>query len=209
MRSHLAAAGILAVLLAPWPSAAQSRDSAANRFHSSVSASSGERLEIRLDSGGGLRVSTWDRDEVAVESEGSLRACPDAELSLERIVGGVRLASLYPEDLGSSHTCSLSLLIRVPRKFDVSISSSGGGFEATGLHGRIDGQTGGGSIRLSDVHGSVRLATGGGEIVVTDSDLDGRLSTGGGQVRFEHVTGKVVGTSGSMRREVRGQSRSQ
>jgi hypothetical protein len=209
MRSKPVAVLAMAVLLASGAAAEESRDPSTEAFHSSVNAKPHERLEIRLDSGAGIRITTWDHDEVAVESEGSLRRCPDAELSVNRIAGGVRVATRYTKLSGWNHSCSLNLVIRVPQHFDVSLTSSGGSFEAQGLRGRIEGRTGGGAIHLTGVRGSVRLSTGGGEIEVTDSDLDGRLSTGGGHVSFENVTGDVVGSSGSMQHEVRGSTRSQ
>jgi hypothetical protein len=184
-------------------------DESSSRFLSSVPARSGERLEMRLDSGAGLRIVAWDRDTVKVESHESLSRCPDATLSLQRSPDGVRLESRYREDSGRNHSCSMLLTVHVPRKFDLEFQSAGGSLEITGVKGRFEGRTGGGEIRLEGVRGQAHLTTGGGEIEVTDSDLDGRLSTGGGNVRFSGVMGDVVGTSGSMRHDVRGHPRSQ
>ncbi len=193
---------VAASLLALVPGSARSNASSAESFHSSVSARPGERLRIDLDSGGGIELSTWDKDAVEVQGVTRGDGCSDAVLSLTRGAGDVRLESHYAKER-ASHSCSLTLLVHVPRRFDVTLRSSGGGFEATDLRGTMEGHTGGGSITLTGVHGVARLTTGGGEILVKDSELDGRLATGGGTVRFERVKGGVVAHSGSMRYEVR------
>ena len=159
----LFAAALVALTLGA--SAARSDEDSSDRFHSSVEARSGGRLELSLDTGAGVVISTWDRDSVEVTSERGMRACPDAELTVDRIPGGVRVATRYPHDV-VDRSCSLRLIIHLPRKFDVSLRSSGGSFEATGLDGLVTGQTGGGEIRLAHMNGAVRLSTGGGSIHV-------------------------------------------
>ena len=162
-------------------------------------------LLIRLDTGAGVRISTWDRDQITVESNWSEERCPDARISLSRTASGATLESRYPPGQGEiTHNCSFSLDVRVPREVNVAIRSAGGGIEITGLKGTVIGHTGGGRIALTEMNGTVNLRTGGGEIRVRDSDLDGRITTGGGRVSFVNVSGPVTARSGSVRGVVRG-----
>jgi len=170
--------------------------------------SPGELLEIRLDTGAGLRIVAWDRDEVSVETSDAEADCPDAVISLERAPRGARLESYYPPETGDVHHCSLELEVRVPRRFDVRIRSAGGAVIISDLRGTCEGHTGGGALLLTGLRGHARLRTGGGAILVRDSDLDGRLTTGGGTVRFENVRGGITATSGSVRGVTRARPRS-
>jgi hypothetical protein len=168
--------------------------------------SPGQLMEIRLLTGAGLRITTWDRNQVSVETDWTEVRCPDARISLSRTGSGALLESRYPEDGPQEHNCSFSVEVRVPRRFDVRIRSAGGGVEVTGLDGSVTGLTGGGRILLSRMTGEVRLRTGGGEIRVRDSDLEGSLTTGGGRISFENVSGPITARSGSVRGTVRGRS---
>lgn len=171
--------------------------------------SPGQRLDVRLESGAGLRITTWDRNEVSVVSDLSEKRCPDARISLTRSADGVRLESVYPDGDGSgNHNCSLTIEVRVPKRFDVKLQSAGGSVEIRNLEGSVSGFTGGGQLAVRRMHGDIQLRTGGGSVHVSDSDLEGQLSTGGGGISFDNVSGPVTATSGSKPGVVRGRSRS-
>ena len=170
--------------------------------------SPGRMLEIRLDTGAGLRIVGWDRDEISVETLNAESDCPDAVISLEGAARGARLESRYDPETGDVHQCSLTLEVRVPLRFDIRLRSAGGGVAITDLEGSCTGYTGGGTIELTGMRGQARLNTGGGEILVRDSDLDGQLTTGGGTVLFENVRGGITATSGSVRGVTRARPRS-
>lgn len=168
----------------------------------------GQLLEVDLDSGASLKIVGWDRAEVSVTTSDAEADCPDAVISLDDAPRGARLETYYPPETGDVHECSLALEVRVPRRFDVRIRSTGGDVSVAGLRGSVDGHTAGGSLELVGVNGQARLRTGGGEILVRDSDLDGRLNTGGGGVHFENVRGGITATSGSVRGVTRARPRS-
>ncbi|MFI5370143.1 MAG: M56 family metallopeptidase [Candidatus Eisenbacteria bacterium] len=165
-------------------------------FERSLKASPGERLSLELDAGGEVTVRGWDESRVQVRVKLKGEDWRDETVEIRRESGGVLVASTYPEHHGS-HSSSDAYEIRVPRRFDVHLSSAGGPFMATDLDGRLDGHTGGGEVTLKHVTGSAHLATGGGEIRVDDADLSGSVSTGGGAVTLSRVRGGLRGSSGS------------
>ena len=161
-----------------------------------VNAGSGERLEVDLEAGGSLSVGGWDQSKVEVQAHLGGRDWEGTRVSLDRVSGGVRLHAWQQggqDNVSTSH----QFVVRVPRKFDLDVSSAGGEITLADLEGEFRGHTGGGSLRLEHLKGEASLSTGGGGIRVSDSELGGRVSTGGGEVVLSRVTGGLKGSSGS------------
>jgi len=165
-------------------------------FERSFNVTAGGTLVLDLDAGGGVTVTGWDEPRVSVKALLSGRDWRDVEVNVERESDGVRVSALFAQRARNQST-SNHFEIRVPRRYDVRISSAGGSFSLKGLEGRFTGNTGGGELVLDRLTGSARLTTGGGEISVTDSDLSGSVGTGGGTVRISNVRGGLRGSSGS------------
>lgn len=157
---------------------------------------SGGRLEIRLDTGAELRIVGGDSNVLTV-SDDLGDGCKDASIAMSGGPSKVTLKTTYRAGTGDVHTCSLRLLVRLPKRFDLQIKSSGGDLEIEHLEGTFKGGTGGGDLRLVQARGRAELETGGGSIEVRDSSLDGSVGTGGGSVKFANVSGGIVGHSGS------------
>jgi len=184
-------------------------DPGSNQTWTLTNVPAGQQLDIRLETGAGLRVLTWDKNEISVVSDLGEDRCPDARIALTRTAEGAKLESTYPDhDELNEHTCSLQIDVRVPKRFDIKLWSAGGSVQVSHLTGTVNGTTGGGKLVIEQMHGEVRLRTGGGAIRVRDSDLEGHLSTGGGGISFDNVAGPVTASSGSKRGVVRGRSRS-
>jgi len=167
----------------------------------------GQRLEVQLDTGAGLEITGWDKNEAVIETRWRESKCPDARVDVVTIDDGVRVTSKYAPDTGDTHSCSMEIEIHVPKKFDVRVKSSGGSIALSDLRGTIQGHTGGGELHVEHLRGSIDLRTGGGAITVKDSDLDGTLETGGGHVSFSNVTGPVRASSGSEQGVKRGKTK--
>src|SRR5262245_16609407 len=210
MRTLVIAASAIALMASVASSGTEGPlDPGNNRTWSLAGITSGQRLDIRLETGAGLRIMTWDRNEISVVSDLGEDRCPDARIALTRTAEGAKLESAYPaHDELNDYTCSLQIDVRVPRRFDVKLWSAGGSVRVSNLRGLVSGTTGGGSLVIEQMKGEVRLRTGGGEIRVRDSDLDGSLTTGGGGISFDNVAGPVTASSGSKRGTVRGRTRS-
>jgi DUF4097 and DUF4098 domain-containing protein YvlB len=117
-------------------------------------------------------------------------------VNLERTSSGARLSTRFSMQ-SRSQSSSHHFNIRVPKRFNVRVSSAGGGISISGIDGEFSGNTGGGPIRISDASGRATLSTGGGFVRVTDSNLSGSVSTGGGGVMLQRVRGGLRGSSGS------------
>ena len=156
----------------------------------------GRRLDIDLVTGGGIHIEGVATNEVSVEYSDSEDKCPDAAFDVKQTETGVSVRSHYRTER-NTHYCSMEIMIRVPRRYDIHIESSGGAVEIANVEGTIEGRTGGGELYLSRLNGSLDLKTGGGEITVKDSKLDGSIATGGGKAVLENVTGGLQASSGS------------
>jgi beta-lactamase regulating signal transducer with metallopeptidase domain/DUF4097 and DUF4098 domain-containing protein YvlB len=161
----------------------------------SVDAAPGEQLDLDLESGASVQIQGWDEPRVQVRARLGGRDAADTRATVERQAGGVKVR-LYFAGRGS-HSTSHKLEIRVPRRFDVQLSSSGGDLTMTDVEGTFRGSTGGGELVLARLSGEAHLSTGGGDIRVTDCDLEGAVSTGGGAVLLSRVRGGLRGSSGS------------
>jgi beta-lactamase regulating signal transducer with metallopeptidase domain len=159
-----------------------------------VPARSGGTLLLELETGAGVTVSAWDRDEVRVT--GDLRGADanNTRVTVEPVASGVRVHTGYVTRRGT-YSNSHVLRIWTPRRYGVRVASSGGGVSIAGLQGDFSGHTGGGELSLRGVRGTAHLTTGGGEIYVADSWLDGEVRTGGGNVILRRVTGSLRGSA--------------
>ncbi len=166
-------------------------------FEKSVTVHEGGTLVLDLDTGGDVKISGSDESTVSVSGSLSGRDWRSATVSLDASNGDARLESRV--DRASPHQeFHNAFSIRVPKRYNIRVTSAGGGVSISGLVGTFTGHTGGGKIEIDHAKGDADLSTGGGEVRLTSSQLDGNVSTGGGNVSFENVTGSVVsGPAGS------------
>jgi len=162
-------------------------------YQRTVEARSGGKLVLDLETGASVSVKGGEAERVEVRAE--LSGDPS---TVDTTASGseVWVTSKYDETHRSKTSSAHDFVISVPKKFDVKVSSAGGGVTISDVDGKFEGSTGGGEINLTRVHGSATISTGGGDIEVTDSELEGRVTTGGGTVRFERVRGGLRGYSG-------------
>ncbi|AHG89511.1 peptidase M56 BlaR1 [Gemmatirosa kalamazoonensis] len=166
-------------------------------FERALPASRGGTLTLDLRTGGAVDITGTDDDRVTVRGTLAGRAWRSTRVSLEPLLGGgVRLRAVYDgtERIQSS---SHRFVIRVPRRYDVQLSSAGGSVTVRDLEGTLTGSTGGGEIEIQRVTGHAQLSTGGGDVHVSDARLTGRVATGGGEVLIERVVGGLTGHSGT------------
>jgi DUF4097 and DUF4098 domain-containing protein YvlB len=160
----------------------------------SFRAATGKKLVIDLRTGGSVAIRGWDQDEVSVQADRDGDDPQSYEVEMSEVPEGVRISSRHPGNR-RTYSSNLKLDIKVPRRFDVSIDTMGGGVTIEGVEGEFTGKTMGGALDLANVKGLARLTTMGGNITLKNSDLDGSLKTMGGRVLFEDVTGDVKGSS--------------
>ena len=173
---------------------------AASRFDStfekSVPVKAGGTLTLDLDTGGDIDITAGDESTVSVTGTIGGRDWQETTVSLDAKGDDARLVTRY-EGHSSQQSFDNSFTIKVPKHYNVRITSAGGGVSINGVDGSFTGSTGGGEIRIVGANGSADLSTGGGDVRVSKSHLDGNIETGGGNVRFTDVTGGLTGNSGS------------
>jgi beta-lactamase regulating signal transducer with metallopeptidase domain len=162
-----------------------------------VAASPGETISINLRSVGGVTIRSWNQSQVRVRAMLSGTLARQTQVLMARVGGGVELRTVTPPEYRGDWIDPNSFEIWVPTRFNVHISSPGGGISISGVEGRFSGNTAGGGITLDNVSGRADLTTGGGEVSVTNSNLEGRVSTGGGRAVVHKTSGPISVTSGS------------
>ncbi|MGH7561224.1 MAG: M56 family metallopeptidase [Gemmatimonadales bacterium] len=208
----LGLAGVVLPLAAVAPSAEGRREPAAGaameeRFQApadttleqSYPARPGETLTLDLETGGSVRIEGWDEPTVRIRVRVGGMSWRQTTVEIAHRGPGIHLVTSLVGPRGTFSTTSTSrhFDIRVPRRYDLRIESSGGDLTILGVEGTFSGHTGGGAITIRNAKGSATLRTGGGEVEVSDSELEGRVTTGGGIVRVSRVSGNFRGSSGS------------
>jgi DUF4097 and DUF4098 domain-containing protein YvlB len=163
-------------------------------YRDEVNASAGERLDLRLTTGGGIRIVGSETSAVRVEDTLRGRDADDVDIRTRRTARGVEVVSDY-DGRRNNRSSDIEFTIRVPRRFDIDIDSMGGAVRIEDVEGSIRGRTMGGELTLARLRGRLDLSTMGGGIRVSDSYLDGTVSTMGGDVTLEDVTGNVNGST--------------
>jgi len=159
-------------------------------FEKTIDAAPGEEISLDLRTGGDVVLHAWDEPRVRLLAQLGGADWRETRVTLERSDGGIRLRSELDSDRRSSET-SHEFELWVPHRFNVHLSSAGGGITIDGVEGRFEGHTGGGPITIDGASGSAELSTGGGDVRVTHSNLHGSLRTGGGVVSLSDVHGDI------------------
>lgn len=149
-----------------------------------------EGASVQIDTGG-------DAVEVLVERRrGSDPIEKDFDVRLEQNGDRVEveIEKRTRQWLGSD---GLRLEIRVPQRFDLDVSTSGGSVSVRDLDGEVDISTSGGSVDLGHIDGPVDVSTSGGSITLKSSTVTADLSTSGGSITIGDVDGDITAkTSG-------------
>lgn len=124
-------------------------------------------LRVDPDENGGVLFRAWDRNVVEVHARVTARADDDAEA--RRLVQGVSL-DLRPGEVRAEvprrGNVSVTMVIRVPRRGDLSAEAVNGPVGAKGVEGRVDLRTRNGPVSLVDLAGQVTARSQNGPIHV-------------------------------------------
>jgi len=161
-----------------------------------VAVASGGTLDLDLRTGAALDISGWDEPVVRMRATLGGRDWRNTELAINGDGTNARVVARH-SGRNQSHSTSHRIELRVPRRFNIRISSAGGALSIRDVNGSFTGATGGGEIRIERARGHAELGTGGGPVDVVNSTLSGSVSTGGGAVLIQNVTGGLTGSSGT------------
>src|SRR5439155_6007824 len=204
LRTHLAA--LAAAVLLSWAGLA-----AADQWDRSFKVTGKPAIRIETDDGS-VRVSAWDRPEVAlhVATEGWRIAPGRVTVSARQAGERVELIARTPRlewHLCGSH--SPEITVRVPRQSDLEVHTGDGSIRIEPVAGEIRARSGDGAITASGLRGRIVLHTGDGPIEAVALDGELTATTGDGRIR---VSGRFVGLDlgtgdGSLEAEVAAGSR--
>lgn len=160
-------------------------------------AKSGDLLEVDLRTGGGIEVTGWEHDSIAVVATLQDEDCADARISFEEMSQGLRISASYPSSgrRRRNYSCDADFEIMVPHKQGLRFNTMGGDIIVDGVEGDIRGKTMGGELDLRNLRGDLALTTMGGDITLVKSEVNGSVKTMGGKVLLEDVIGGVKGES--------------
>jgi DUF4097 and DUF4098 domain-containing protein YvlB len=157
-------------------------DGGESKQSKSFSVSKGGELEVSV-SGGDIRLTTWDKDEVYVVVEGIDEEDLD-DLKMTQSGNTVRV-DYRPRWNGSSDAF---FKINIPSQFDADVRTSGGNIELRGtMKGKLTGSTSGGDIRTANIDGTTYLKTSGGDIWIGTVSAEAEVKTSGGDIKVEKV----------------------
>ncbi|MFA4948642.1 MAG: DUF4097 family beta strand repeat-containing protein [Candidatus Krumholzibacteriia bacterium] len=153
----------------------------------------GGKLALDLDTGGDVEITGWDKPEIAVRID---IGGDDADRVNVEFDDGSSYLNIH-SDCSKKRRVDVDLhfTIKVPKRCDVRIESSGGEVAIEGVEGRLSGKTMGGALELARVKGEIDLETMGGSVRVEDSEAEGRVRTMGGEVVIRNVKGNLRGST--------------
>jgi len=120
----------------------------------------GGALTVDPGKNGGVEVEGWDRDSVAVTARIQVNArTEDAAAAIAREIrveaAGKIIRAVGPEPTGRRQSWSVSFVVMVPRRTDLSLATENGPLSVTDVTGRMDLSTQNGPLSLSGVAGDV------------------------------------------------------
>ncbi|MBZ5638376.1 MAG: DUF4097 family beta strand repeat-containing protein [Acidobacteriia bacterium] len=162
----------------------------------------GSRIEKNLTLGPGGKL-VLDTEAGSVSVSGSTEAgvhvvvtsrSDDLEkrykFEFQEAPGEVRITG-KKADTGWLRGISVHFEIRAPRATSLSLRTSGGSIEASGLAGTADVDTSGGSISIDDLEGALKAHTSGGSITLREIKGDVRVETSGGSINASSIAGSL------------------
>ena len=164
----------------------------AQEIHRSFDVKPGSRLELDLETGGDISIKGWDKNQVDITVTIEGRDKADVTVDINENYTGVEVSTEFNRRRARA---DVNMIIRVPRKFDLELSTTGGDVEIEDVDGKIEGSSMGGDIVLAGLAGHVEFTTMGGDIALSSSQVDGSLHTMGGDVDIKDVVGTVQGTT--------------
>jgi hypothetical protein len=161
------------------------------------------QLTVNARPNGGIRVESWNGDEVrviarVVSRARSERAARDLAEDVEVRATAGSVSSHGPRTRGSN-SWSVSFRVLVPQGTALDLRTSNGSIAVSGVRGAVQAQTTNGAVRLEDTAGRVRARSTNGGITTTVSrslgpndDLELRTTNGSIQLGLpEGVSARI------------------
>ncbi|MFA7288568.1 MAG: hypothetical protein WC055_06770 [Melioribacteraceae bacterium] len=153
----------------------------------------GNKLTLDFKTGASIEVESWNKNSVSVEIKFQKNSDENIDVSFDQSANGLEISSKYKNKKNTNG--SIQILVHVPAKQDLDISTMGGSVVINDVEGVIEGKTMGGHLDFSNLKGKLDFQTMGGKIDLRDSDIDGKVKTMGGEVRLTNISGDVDASS--------------
>jgi DUF4097 and DUF4098 domain-containing protein YvlB len=182
-------------------------------FDRTFTVSPGGSLIVDAD-GASIRVSGADTTLVTVQmrvrgSENELAA-----MTLDATQKGNEVTATMRRTKGAKWfnwgwKAESSIEVTVPKRYDVSARTGGGGIDLKDTVGSVKLNTSGGDVTAKNVNGTVWLRTSGGQITADNVRGDVDANTSGGDIRLLNIDGRIKGhtSGGSVRVSLVGANR--
>ena len=175
----------------------------ADALHHSFNAAPGGLLRIVAE-GSSIDIETGAYDTVEVDisrrGDSERRILRDYDIEVYQKDGEIVVdidRDSFLSGLFGLFGRDLEIDIRIPKRFDVNLTTSGGSIQIADLEGSVEARTSGGSMRFRTIDGPVAARTSGGSITIEQCSGETNVRTSGGSIRLNEVGGSVhAATSG-------------
>jgi DUF4097 and DUF4098 domain-containing protein YvlB len=162
-----------------------------------ISSGKGLKLEASV---GDVMISSWDKEEVYIKVLGNEKAKDKIDFDFN---ANENLVEVYAKKEGGFFNwfggsgISLRFEIKVPKKFNNKISTSGGDIKLSDVIGSTLLKTSGGDLWIKNTIGELDASTSGGDITIDGNKGNISISTSGGDIDAKNFDGNLsASTSG-------------
>lgn len=132
---------------------------------------SGRPLSVEPGTNGGVEVIGWDRDSIAVTARVQVVARTEAEADeiardIKIEASGATIRAIGGQPLGRRQHWSVSFVVMVPRRTDLTLSTQNGPLSVEDVSGRMELETQNGPLMLTGVGGDVHASAQNGPLMV-------------------------------------------
>ena len=146
---------------------------------------------------GDILVTSWDRSEVQVKVLGNKKAMEKVDFKFNPSDDLIEVTAKREGFQFWGSGFKLRFEIKVPRKFNAFMSTSGGDIRFAGIEGNSILKTSGGDVSVKETRGKLEISTSGGDISLEKIAGSTDVSTSGGDINGRGFTGKFsASTSG-------------
>jgi len=156
----------------------------------------GKRIKIS-GSTGDVLVTSWDKPEVYVKILGNKKAKEKIDFDFKQDGDLIEVIAKREGFFLWGSGISLRFEVKVPRKYNTNISTSGGDIRFAGVEGKNILKTSGGDVSVKETFGEMNLSTSGGDISLERVAGNFNTSTSGGNIKGSNIKGSLkASTSG-------------
>lgn len=145
----------------------------------------GKQLKVSAESGN-VEITPWHNNEVMVKIYGNENAKEKMEFIFDSDNNSITIKGERKNKWGFFSNIKLKYEIKVPEKFNLNISTSGGDIKVGGINGEINLNTSGGDIWADRITGNLKANTSGGDIKIYSNDASIDARTSGGDITLEY-----------------------